>query len=188
MPRQQGFCRLVTKRADTEGMSAPTAQVEPLQITHEDGRVDLADTAAIGASRYENPELAPVPVARRTWTTYNYIALWMGMAHNIPSYLLASGLIVLGMSWLQAFLTITIATLLVLIPMLLNSHAGTRYGIPYPVFARAFFGVRGANLPAILRGLVACGWFGIQTWIGGNAIYVLVGAILCKGWLRAPPL
>jgi NCS1 family nucleobase:cation symporter-1 len=109
----------------------------------------------------------------------------MGMSHNISSYLLASGLIVLGMSWLQAFLTITIANLLVLIPMLLNSHAGTKYGIPYPVLARAFFGVRGANLAALLRAFVACGWFGIQTWIGGQAIYTIIGRLAGSGWTSA---
>src|SRR5262245_34035600 len=146
------------------------------------GQVELADPAAIAASPYANPELAPVPLSKRTWTTYNYIAIWMGMAHAISTYLLASGLIVLGMSWLQAFLTITVANLLVLIPMLLNSHAGTKYGIPYPVFARAFYGVRGANLAALLRALVACGWFGIQTWVGGQAIYVIVGKLAGDGW------
>lgn len=150
-----------------------------------DGRVDLVDPAVLADSPYANPELAPVPVARRTWTTYNFAALWMGMAHNIPSYLLASGLVALGMSWLQAFLTITVANLLVLVPMLLNSHAGTKYGIPFPVFARAFYGVRGANLAAILRAIVACGWFGIQTWIGGQAIFVIVGKLAGNGWTQA---
>jgi nucleobase:cation symporter-1, NCS1 family len=149
------------------------------------GQVELADPATITASRYANPELAPVPLSKRTWSTYNYVALWMGMAHNIPSYLLASGLIVLGMSWLQAFLTITIANFLVLIPMLLNSHAGTKYGIPFPVFARAFYGVRGANLAALLRAFVACGWFGIQTWIGGQAIYTIIGRLAGSGWTSA---
>ena len=149
------------------------------------GQVELADPASVADSRYANPELLPVPLSKRTWTTYNYIAIWMGMAHAISSYLLASGLIVLGMSWLQAFLTITVANLLVLIPMLLNSHAGTKYGIPYPVFARAFFGVRGANLAALLRALVACGWFGIQTWIGGQAIYTVVGRLTSASWTNA---
>jgi NCS1 family nucleobase:cation symporter-1 len=113
------------------------------------------------------------------------MALWMGMAHNIPSYLLASGLVALGMSWLQAFGTITIANLLVLIPMLLNSHGGTKYGIPYPVLARALYGVRGANLAALLRAFVACGWFGIQTWIGGTAIFAIVGRLAGHGWTEA---
>ena len=151
------------------------------------GQVELpADAlASLQDSRYYNVELAPVPVAKRTWTTYNYFALWMGMAHNIPSYLLASSLVLMGMSWLQAFLTITVANVVVLVPMLLNSHAGTKYGIPFPVFARAFYGVRGANLAALLRAFIACGWFGIQTWIGGQAIFVIVGELFGKGWRRS---
>src|SRR5215470_18165739 len=155
------------------------------QAAPHNGRVELTDTAAIADSPYTNPELAPVPIEKRRWTTYNYCALWVGMAHNIPSYLLASGLVLLGMSWLQAFLTITVANLLVLIPMLLNSHAGTKYGIPFPVFARAFYGVRGANLAALLRALVACGWFGIQTWIGGQAIYTVIGRLAGDGWTNS---
>jgi NCS1 family nucleobase:cation symporter-1 len=147
--------------------------------------VELADDAPIRHSQYYNGELAPVPVARRTWTTYNFAALWIGMAHNIPSYLLASGLIALGMNWLQALLTIGIANLLVLIPMLLNSHAGTKYGIPFPVFARAFYGVRGANFAALLRAFIACGWFGIQTWIGGEAIYAIAGKWFGGRWTNA---
>ncbi|GDY29830.1 NCS1 family nucleobase:cation symporter-1 [Gandjariella thermophila] len=156
------------------------------QITQPDGRVELRDDTAIRDSRFCNDELAPVPVQRRTWTTYNYAALWIGMAHNIPSYLLASGLIALGMNWAQALLTIALANLLVLIPMLFNSHAGTKYGIPYPVFVRAFYGVRGANLPALLRAFIACGWFGIQTWVGGEAIYVIAGKLFGSWWTNAP--
>lgn len=160
--------------------------MEAPEVTHPDGRVELRDASTIESSAYYNAELAPVPVAKRTWSTYNFAALWMGMAHNIPSYLLASGLIAIGMNWLQAFLTITVANVLVLVPMLLNSHAGTRYGIPYPVFARAFFGVRGANLAALLRAFIACGWFGIQTWIGGQAIFTIVGALTGdKSWWTA---
>jgi NCS1 family nucleobase:cation symporter-1 len=162
-----------------------TAVSTPRATRHPSGQVELADPAEAAAGRYGNSELAPVPVAKRTWTTYNYLAIWMGMAHNIPSYLLASGLIALGMGWLQAFVTITIANLLVLIPMLLNSHAGTKYGIPYPVLARAFYGIRGANLPALLRAVVACGWFGIQTWIGGQAIYTIIGRLAGSGWAGA---
>ncbi|SFP99838.1 nucleobase:cation symporter-1, NCS1 family [Amycolatopsis arida] len=159
--------------------------MEPAQLRHRDGRIELVDSAAIAGSRFLNPELAPVPVAGRRWTTYNYFALWMGMAHNIPSYLLASGLIAIGMNWAQAFLTITLGNLIVLIPMLLNSHAGTKYGIPFPVFARASYGVRGANLAALLRAFIACGWFGIQTWVGGQAIFVILGTLVGDGWLHA---
>jgi len=157
---------------------------------HPDGRHELAPQveATIADSPLYNDDLAPVALERRTWTTYSYMALWIGMAINIPSWTLAAGLIGLGMDWLQAVITIGLANLIVLVPMLLNSHAGTKYGIPFPVFARASFGVFGANLAALLRAFVACGWFGIQTWIGGGAIFFLVGAILgADSWWSTAP-
>jgi NCS1 family nucleobase:cation symporter-1 len=121
-----------------------------------------------------NKDLAPVAADRRTWGVYNYAALWVAMSVCIPTYMLASGLIAGGMSWKQAIGTIFLGNLIVLVPMILNAHAGTKYGIPFPVFVRASFGVRGANVPAVLRAIVACGWFGIQTWIGGQAIYSML--------------
>jgi NCS1 family nucleobase:cation symporter-1 len=124
-----------------------------------------------------NKDLAPIPSERRTWSTYNYAALWISMSVNIPTYMLASGMIAGGMNWKQALFTVFLGNLLVLVPMLLNAHAGAQYGIPFPVFARASFGVLGANVPAVLRALVACGWFGIQTWIGGEAINAMVVAL-----------
>ena len=147
---------------------------------HGDGRHELTPQAeaTIADSPLYNEDLAPVPLEKRHWTTYAYMALWIGMAINIPSWTLAAGLISLGMDWFQAVFTIGLANVIVLIPMLLNSHAGTKYGIPFPVFARSSFGVGGANLAALLRAFVACGWFGIQTWIGGGAIFVLVSAVL----------
>ncbi|HET6500349.1 MAG TPA: NCS1 family nucleobase:cation symporter-1 [Amycolatopsis sp.] len=155
------------------------------QISLPDGRVDLPDSSPIRGSRFANAELAPVPAGKRTWTTYNYFALWMGMAHNIPSYALAASLIALGMDWWQALVTITLGNLIVLVPMLANSHAGTKYGIPFPVFARAFYGVRGANFAALLRAFIACGWFGIQTWVGGEAIFILIGKLAGPAWRDA---
>jgi nucleobase:cation symporter-1, NCS1 family len=128
-----------------------------------------------------NKDLAPISADRRTWRTYNYAALWISMSVNIPTYMLASGMIAGGMNWKQALFTVFLGNVLVLIPMLLNAHAGAQYGIPFPVFARASFGVLGANVPAILRALVACGWFGIQTWIGGEAINAMVVALV-PGW------
>jgi len=128
-----------------------------------------------------NKDLAAVPTERRTWGTYNYAALWVAMSVNIPTYMLASGMIAGGMNWKQAIVTVFLGNLIVLVPMLLNAHAGARYGIPFPVFARSSFGVLGANIPAMLRALVACGWFGIQTWIGGEAINALLGALI-SGW------
>ena len=125
-----------------------------------------------------NKDLAPIPLDRRTWGTYNYAALWVAMSVNIPTYMLASGMIAGGMNWKQAIFTVFLGNVIVLIPMLLNAHAGARYGIPFPVFARSSFGVLGANIPAVLRALVACGWFGIQTWIGGEAINTLLAALM----------
>jgi NCS1 family nucleobase:cation symporter-1 len=121
-----------------------------------------------------NLDLAPIPLSRRTWGIYNYASLWVAMSVCIPTYMLASGLIAGGMSWRQAIGTILLGNVIVLAPMLLNAHAGAKYGIPFPVLVRASFGVRGANAPAILRAIVACGWFGIQTWIGGQAIFSML--------------
>src|SRR5467141_3576375 len=132
----------------------------------------------IQSSSLYNKDLAPVSSERRTWRTYNYAALWISMSVNIPTYMLASGMIAGGMNWKQALCTVFLGNVLVLIPMLLNAHAGAQYGIPFPVFAPASFGVLGANVPAILRALVACGWFGIQTWIGGEAINAMLVALV----------
>jgi NCS1 family nucleobase:cation symporter-1 len=137
-------------------------------------------TGAMSSSLY-NEDLAPTGPEQRTWTTYNIAALWIGMSIVITTYLLASGLMAAGMNWWQALLTISLGNVVVLIPMVLNAHAGTRYGVPFPVFVRASFGVRGANFAAIARALVACGWFGIQTWLGGAALDALVTAVW-GGW------
>ncbi len=124
-----------------------------------------------------NPDLAPVPQDKRTWTTWNIASLWIGMAVCIPTYMLAAGMIALGMSWWQAVLTVMLGNAIVLAPMLLNGHGGTKYGVPFPVLVRATFGINGAHVPAVARSLVACGWFGIQSWIGGWAIYTALGAL-----------
>jgi nucleobase:cation symporter-1, NCS1 family len=163
----------------------PAAQRVGDELVYPDGRHELADTSALRDSPLYNKDLAPVAIKNRTWNTYNYLALWVGMAHNLPTYGLAAGLVVLGMSWYQAIITIALGNIIVLIPMLLNSHAGTKYGIPYPVFARASFGVFGANVAALLRAFVACGWFGIQTWIGGEALYTVAGSLFGSGWVNA---
>src|SRR5438477_9936793 len=125
-----------------------------------------------------NEDLAPVPASRRKWRAGSFAALWISMSACIPTYMLASSLIDGGMNWSQAILTIFLANLIVLIPMVLNAHAGTQYGIPFPVYCRASFGTLGANVPALLRALVACGWFGIQAWIGGNAIYKILAVFV----------
>ena len=152
-------------------------------IQHPDGRVELKPEALedISHSSLYNQDLAPVPISRRNWTTYNYAALWISMAHCIPTYMLSSGLISAGMNWWQALVTILLGNTIVLIPILLNSHPGTKYGIPFPVYARAAYGTLGSNLPALMRAIVACGWFGIQAWIGGEALNVFFKAIV-PGW------
>ena len=124
-----------------------------------------------------NEDLAPTRLKDRTWSTWNIAALWIGMSVVITTYTLAGGFIEAGMNWWQAMLTILLGNTIVLIPMVLNAHAGTKYGISFPVLLRASFGTKGANIPAILRAIVACGWFGIQTWIGGTALDALFGAI-----------
>src|SRR5947207_13406129 len=134
-------------------------------------------TRDITTSPLYNHDLAPTTAAKRTWTTYNYAALWVSMSVNILTYMLAASLIQGGMDWKQAVLTVFLGNSIVLAPMLLNSHPGARYGVPFPVLARASFGVLGANIAAVLRALVACGWFGIQSWIGGEAINTLLGTV-----------
>src|SRR4051794_19037922 len=136
-------------------------------------------------TRLWNADLAPTRGEQRTWTTYNMASLWVGLSVCIPTYMMAAGLVEGGMSWRQALFTILLGNLIVLVPMVLIAHPGTRFGIPFPVLARASFGTRGANVPAILRGLVACGWFGIQTWIGGQAIHAMLKTAF-PAWERVP--
>jgi NCS1 family nucleobase:cation symporter-1 len=131
----------------------------------------------VSSSPLWNADLAPTPLSRRTWSTYHIAALWIGMSVVITTYTLASGLMQQGMTWWQAMLVILLGNTIVLVPMILNAHAGTKYGVSFPVLCRASFGVKGANVPAILRALVACGWFGIQTWIGAVALNTLLVAV-----------
>ncbi len=131
----------------------------------------MTENQNLANSSLSNEDLAPVTANYRKWGTWNYAALWISMSLCIPTYMLASSLIDGGMNWWQAVLTIFLGNCIVLIPMILNGHAGAKYGIPFPVFVRASFGTRGANIPAMLRAIVACGWFGIQTWIGGASLY-----------------
>lgn len=139
------------------------------------------DLSILNKTSLFNKDLAPTKINQRTWGTYNIASLWIGMSVCITTYMLASGLIAGGMNWWQALMTIALGNIIVLIPMILNAHAGTKYGIPFPVLARASFGTLGSNVPALLRAIVACGWFGIQTWIGGQALNSLM-SILIPEW------
>jgi NCS1 family nucleobase:cation symporter-1 len=151
----------------------------PLDTTAVERASDIASSA-----RY-NADLAPVPMSGRTWGTYEIAALWIGMAVCIPTYMLAAGLVAGGMSWWQAVFTIALGNAIVLVPMMLTGHAGTKYGIPFPVLARASFGLAGSHVAALLRAGVACGWFGIQTWVGGTAVDTLLGIAL-PFWAALP--
>src|SRR3989339_1638261 len=146
-----------------------------------DAELIETDLSSIQDKKLINKDLSPTKISERSWSTYNIAALWIGMSVCIPTYMLASGLIAGGMNWWQALLTIGLGNIIVLIPMVLNAHAGTKYGIPFPVLARASFGTNGSNVPALLRAIVACGWFGIQTWIGGQAFNSLI-ILLLPDW------
>ena len=135
----------------------------------------------VSSSPLWNRDLAPTTIKERTWSTWNIAALWIGMSVVITTYTLAGGFIEAGMNWWQAMITILLGNTIVLIPMILNAHAGTKYGVSFPVLSRAAFGTVGANVPAMLRAIVACGWFGIQTWIGGTAIDALLG-VMFPAW------
>jgi len=155
-------------------MNAPAATTREI-----DGLVELLTPPDDPVLR--NPDLDPTGRAQRTWNRWNLAALWVGMSVCVPTYMLASSLIASGMNWWQAMLAVLLGNLLVMVPMILNGHAGTRYGIPFPVFARAAFGVFGSHIPSLARALVACGWFGIQTYIGGEAMSAMIG-LLWDGW------
>src|SRR5919107_1241537 len=174
------------KRADSLAMTEGRSYMEEFRdlAVNNQAELDRIRAGAMASSLY-NEDLAPTGPEQRTWTTYNIAALWIGMSVVITTYLLAAGLMAAGMNWWQALLTISLGNVLVLIPMILNAHAGTKYGVPFPVFVRSSFGVRGANFAAMARALVACGWFGIQTWIGGLATDALMTAVW-RGWGNVP--
>ncbi len=169
-------------------MSRRTSKVEPIdsQATLKPGAT-IAEPELSGDSPHANADLAPTTKDQRRWGVKDIAALWISMSACIPTYMLASSLIAEGMNWWQAVLTIFLGNTIVLVPMVLNAHAGTKYGIPFPIYCRASFGILGANVPAMLRALVACGWFGIQTWIGGEAIYKIL-AIYNPAWIDQPSI
>jgi NCS1 family nucleobase:cation symporter-1 len=151
------------------------------------GTSDSLLQPAVQGSTLYNDDLAPTGKSQRTWKWYHFAALWVGMVMNIASYMLAAGLTEQGMSPWQAVTTVLLGNLIVLVPMLLIGHTGAKHGIPYAVLVRSSFGTQGAKLPALLRAIVACGWYGIQTWLGGSAIYTLLN-ILTGNALQGAPL
>jgi NCS1 family nucleobase:cation symporter-1 len=164
----------------------PTAS-DASGVDHSIHELSPQTTAELVGTPYYNCDMAPTTREQRRWGMKDLAVLWISMSACIPTYMLASGLINGGMNWWQAVLTIFLGNVIVLIPMVLNAHAGTKYGIPFPVYCRASFGILGANVPALLRALVACGWFGIQTWIGGEAIYMIL-KVFFPAWGDLPEL
>ena len=143
------------------------------------GMVELVGELPSGP--LSNPDIAPTAIAERTWSAWHIASLWIAMSVCIPTYMLAANMVEAGLNWRQSLLAISLGNGIVLVPLLVNAHAGTKYGIPFPAYARAAFGIRGAHVPSLLRSVVACGWFGIQTWIGGLAVSAIMG-ILWNGW------
>lgn len=137
-------------------------------IREVDDRFEL--TQELPRSQFYNKDLAPVRLEKRTWGYYEYFAMWVGMSVCVPTWMLGASMIAAGFDWLTTIFTIFLGNIIVLIPMILDSFAGAKYGIPFPVFLRSAFGLFGANIPALLRGIIACGWFGIQTMIMAYAI------------------
>lgn len=142
----------------------------------------MADPRPSSDPRLINDDLRPTTDAERTWSKWHIAALWVGMAVCIPTYLLAGDIMREGASLGMATLAVAIGNLIVLVPLILNAHPGTKYGIPFPVFLRSSFGVMGANVPALMRAVVACGWFGINTFFGGLAVHTLAVLLLPSGW------
>ena len=155
--------------------------------TNEEGSlIELVDNEGLDPSLC-NDDILPTPIKERHWNKWHIASLWVGMAVCIPTYMLASQMIIGGLSWKEALAMIVLGNLIVAVPMVFNGHAGTRYGIPFPVLGRASFGWLGIQIPSVLRALVACGWFGIQTWLGGFAIVAIVGATTASVRLERPP-
>src|SRR5688572_30629745 len=162
-------------------MTRSPVTIKTLKPLDYDRRDFVELNADMSNSPLWNKDLAPTTIAQRTWSTWHIAALWIGMSVVISTYMIAGSMIEAGMTWWQAMITVLLGNTIVLIPMCLNAHAGTKYGVSFPVLLRASFGTRGANVPAMLRAIVACGWFGIQTWLGATAIDVLFG-MLVPAW------
>lgn len=161
---------------------------KPIDLPDPDSPINLDDHGHYVEDTLYNKDLRPTHPRTRTWKVNAYLTLWVAMCINPATWTLAASLIALGMNWLQALFTVVLGNLVVLVPMVLNGHAGAKHGISYPVFARAAYGVRGATLPAIARGLIACGWFGIQTWFGALALNIALGAAIGPVWSTIEPI
>ncbi|XP_042510658.1 purine-uracil permease NCS1 [Macadamia integrifolia] len=162
----------------------------PVMAASQDSAYYDKDTAGL-----TNDDLRPTTPEQRTFTGLEMASLWVGLVVGVPTYYLAGSLVDLGMAWWQGIATVVAANVILLVPLILTGHPGTHYGISFPVLARSAFGIRGAHVPTLLRALVGCGWFGIETWIGGDAIFLLLPSFLKHAsfarslpWLGTSPL
>jgi nucleobase:cation symporter-1, NCS1 family len=156
----------------------------PRSIVREvDGRFEFVKE--LETSSLYNKDLAPTPIAGRTWSYYEYASIWIGMAVCVPTWMLGASMIAAGFDWVTTMITIALGNIIVLVPMVMNSFPGAKFGIPFAVLLRSSFGVYGTNIPSLLRGGVAAGWFGIQTWIGGAGIDALL-TMLVPAWANVP--
>lgn len=153
------------------------------QIEFEKGlyMIEEAVMVELASSKYLNDDIKPASRSERTWSTYNIAMLWVGMVIAITSFSFSASLVALGLSPVAAIINVAIGNLIVLIPMQINSHAGTKYGIPFPVFSRLSFGQKGAHIPSMARSIVAAGWCSVQCWVGGAAVSSIIG-VFFSGW------
>ena len=145
------------------------------KVVQVDDFYELIVDSDLEQNRYYNDDLAPTKIEERTWNKFNIAALWVGMAICVPTYTLGGVLTAyFGLSVIEALLAILLANVILLVPLTLNAYPGTKFGVPFPVLLRSSFGMIGSNIPCVIRGLVACGWFGIQTMFGGLAVHLLL--------------
>lgn len=153
------------------------------KVTNENGIYKLTDAVkeTLRSSKYYNQDLAPTLDSQRNWTAYNLAACWVGMNVCIPAYQMASSAVSMGLSWWLSLLLVALGNCIVLVPILLNAHVGTKYGVPFPVYARTAFGIRGAQIPSFVRTIIGIGWTGILIWQGAESLQVAM-CLIIPGW------
>jgi NCS1 family nucleobase:cation symporter-1 len=139
-------------------------------------RASFADHPALSPRLY-NKDLAPSKTEGRTWGGYSIFALWTNDVHNLANYSFAIGLYALGLGGWQIMLSLAIGAVLVYLCMNLTGDMGQKTGVPFPVISRVSFGIFGAQIPALIRAVIAIAWFGIQTYLASVVLRVLLTAL-----------
>ncbi len=152
-------------------MSADAASNEVEQVP------DVHHPAGVGLIKpgYDpaltNEDLAPLK--KQTWSSYNIFAFWMSDVHSVGGYLTAGSLFALGIAAWQVLVALLVGIVIVQIFVNLVAKPSQKTGVPYPVINRAIFGVKGANIPAIIRGLIAVAWYGVQTYLAAESLNII---------------